>query len=252
MRRIGCNIAVFLCYLFWAGSCFAQTVVLATGEWEPFSGTKLNGGGVSARVVTAAFNAVGYDVEFEFQPWKRNYFRVERGAVLGSFPWSGASLRRAVAYFSEEISPSNQVVFYLKKNFKEAPVLRTVNDLKKYKLGGIDSYWYHGALQQYGIECEYSTEKEVLYTKLKAGRIQLALDNYRVGWEVIRKMFPNDVDAFASAENPLDGGELCVLFSKKYPNSKKIRDIFDQGLHIIKQNGVYSEIVSDIPPSEKK
>ena len=49
----------------------AETIRLATGEWEPFQGKKLKHEGPATRIVVNAFKQVGIEVNLKYYPWTR-------------------------------------------------------------------------------------------------------------------------------------------------------------------------------------
>jgi ABC-type amino acid transport substrate-binding protein len=64
----------------------AETVVLTTLEWPPYTGLNLPRDGVSAGVVSAAFAAEGVTVRYVFLPWNRAIDAARHGAADGFFP----------------------------------------------------------------------------------------------------------------------------------------------------------------------
>lgn len=60
---------------------------LATGEWVPYSSQHLPGYGSASEIVTAAFQAVGLNVRYDFYPWKRAEASVAAGSVFAAFPY---------------------------------------------------------------------------------------------------------------------------------------------------------------------
>src|SRR5690606_41468897 len=106
-------------FLLASGLCLglaahAQTVTLANGDWAPYLGKDLPGGGPVAQLVSEAFASQGWTVKYEYYPWKRGYEMAKDGALDGSIVWSRNDERSADFAFSDAVLDLDTVVFYNK------------------------------------------------------------------------------------------------------------------------------------------
>jgi len=80
---------VLAAVLFSLGSAYAgaESVVLATGEWPPYTSEKLPEYGFVTKIVTAACNAGGITPEYHFYPWARAEMLADSCEVFAAFPY---------------------------------------------------------------------------------------------------------------------------------------------------------------------
>lgn len=66
MNRLSTRFFSFILIALFSSSSLANTVRLANGEWAPYQSKSLKHGGYISHLVTEAFAAEGYDVEFVY------------------------------------------------------------------------------------------------------------------------------------------------------------------------------------------
>lgn len=64
-----------------------DSIVIGTGEWQPYHSISLKHLGVGNHIVSEAFAAVGIKVKFEFMPWKRVPHESTIGELDGISTW---------------------------------------------------------------------------------------------------------------------------------------------------------------------
>ena len=132
------SIIVFLYLLFLSGSVFAEkTVTIATTDWEPYVGQKLENYGFSAEIVTAAYSKTGYKTVFKFYPWARAVKMSEEGKADGLFP-AYRNKEREEKYVFTEPYTSGLVGFFKLKGSKIT--YSTLKDLTPYRIGSVRGY----------------------------------------------------------------------------------------------------------------
>ena len=114
-----------------------KTVTIATLEWEPYVGQKLEGNGVAAEVVRQALAAVGHKTEFKFYPWKRVLEKARRGEVDGGFP-AYDSLERQRDYWVSDPMLQSKLGFLARK--KDNVKWSKLEDLKGKSIGVVLGY----------------------------------------------------------------------------------------------------------------
>ena len=238
---------LFLVALFFGGwTLSAEKVILATGEWEPLTSENLPGYGCFTELVSAAFQEVGLSPEYRFFPWVRAEAELESGRVFGIFPYTTTAERKAKYDYSDTIMYSTYKFFYYLPAGKIKPNLtwEKLSELKSYVLGGNPGYWYDKVFRDNGLQVDYVYTEEQNLSKLVAGRVDLVPQEEIVGWQLIRRLYPKDVDKFATVAQALQQSELSVMISRAYPKSASLRAQLNLGLKKIRQNGIYQKILA--------
>ena len=89
---------LFCCWCTWLQ---AAPVLLATGEFAPYSGKELTDGGESTRLVTTLLRQAGYDeVKVDYLPWNRGYELTRNGLMTATYPYAWTSERAKLFYYS--------------------------------------------------------------------------------------------------------------------------------------------------------
>lgn len=226
----------------------ANKIILAIGEWAPFTGESLPSYGIAAEIATEVFKTMDVEYEYQLCPWERALVLVEDGDAWGTFPWFYTDERAEKYLYSKEpIWESKHKFFYYKPNKKlEGKNLsfNTLEDLKPYTFGGAFGYFYEDIFEQDNYNYDLASNMDEAFTMLKYERVDLVIEDEVVGWEIIKRLFPNDVDNFVATENPYKIDKMYMLVSKTYSNSQAILDRYDAALKEIKANGKYQEILN--------
>jgi len=217
----------------------AKKVVLATGEWPPYSSEHMEGHGIFTTIVTAVFAEMGVTPVYRFYPWKRAEHEVRKGHAFAAFPYIITPERFAEFTFSESIAFNSGRLFYDTRRYPEGIVFHDMNDLSHYRIGGSLGYWYEEVFKKHGIPIDYAQTDEQNIHKLLMGRIDLVPLDEAVGLYLIRKLHPDKVNRFAFAEKPLNQDSLHLMISRTYPGSSTLTRQFAAALERIKTNGVY-------------
>ncbi|MGM0501755.1 MAG: hypothetical protein ACQERJ_04445, partial [Bacillota bacterium] len=64
-----------------------QEINISTGKWLPWAGENIKDNGFVLKIVREAFKLEGYQVNYEFMPWKRAIELLELGKVNASAYW---------------------------------------------------------------------------------------------------------------------------------------------------------------------
>jgi len=115
-----------------------RIVRFATDDWPPFVSARLPAEGMSAAMVSAVFERMGYLVKYEYFPWKRT---MQLG--LGSPRYAGfmavwrTAEREKLCHFSVPIGNTHGVLAYLKE---DGPPGATLQELGKLRIGTVAGY----------------------------------------------------------------------------------------------------------------
>lgn len=221
-----------------------ETVSLATGEWLPYSSKKeLKHNGIALHIATAAFEKESIKVNYQYLPWKRGYEYGKRGIVDGATPWALTTERQIDYYFSEPILYVTKVLFYKKGLIFD---WKTVDDLKKYKVGITLGYTYGYEFDKAVKEKKFAPvvvnydKENILY--LSKGVIDIFPMDRIVGYFNINKYLTKELaDQITHHPKPIMAKTpVCVMLSKaKKEKSLRLVQLFNSGLQKLKKSGEY-------------
>ncbi|MCP3925840.1 MAG: transporter substrate-binding domain-containing protein [Desulfobacterales bacterium] len=239
------NLLIFVCFLLFLSSNILakQKVVLVTGEWAPYTSKKMNGYGFFTEIVSAVFKESDFDVEYRFYPWLRCEHNLKKGIAYAAFPYKMTDERKKIFDFSDELANSKNKFFYLKKRIKSKIKWEKLEDLKPYAIGGTFGYWYKETFKEAGLSIDYGYTDKIGIMKLHAGRFDFLATNELVGWELIKTLFPEDLNKFATVKKPFSSDNLRLMISRTYPKAALITNRINKAINKIKAKGIYSQIL---------
>ncbi len=225
----------------------SSEVILTTGDWPPYVFETGNDKGPMVDIVMAAFKEVGITPKIVFYPWKRAEDEVRQGKAFAAFPYAITPARQEEFDFSEPMYVVKAKFFYNKKYHAAGVPFDKLEDLRNYKIGGLLGSWYEPNFKDAGLQMEYVDSMDKNIQKLALGRIDLTVDEENTNWYLIRKLFPNEADQFATLEKPLEQpgvvNDLSLMVSRSYPNSAELLKQFNTGLAAIRANGTFKQIL---------
>lgn len=90
----------------------AEEFTIATGEWPPFISKTLPDQGLYTKIMTMILEEAGFDVTYDFMPWKRAYLLTQNGRYAATFIWYHTDEREVeVLYPKYPVVISYNVVF---------------------------------------------------------------------------------------------------------------------------------------------
>jgi polar amino acid transport system substrate-binding protein len=218
------------------------------GEWEPYTGEKMDNYGMAAEIVTAACKAAGIVGEYEFAPWKRAENNVLTGISFGTFPYKEIEERKANYKFSNTLFSSSFAILIHKKNPKTSNFkFAKAEDLKNYTVGivaGTDAIKI--PLEKAGIKVEEVLTGDQNLKKLAAGRIDFYIDDKMVIFQALKKNYKADQSAdFEFLQSDFgEKNDFKVMISQKYPESNILLDKLNDGIKKIADSGEQKAILA--------
>lgn len=239
--------AIFLSITGEAQARYDDAVRLAIGEWAPFTGRTLPGGGGLARLVDAAFAEAGYDVEFEFMPWTRAFERVRQGHYDGSPGWRPTRERERDMVFSGPLVETKAVLVHL----LDTPLRWTqIDDLGRYRLGVLKGYSYgddfDSARRQGSLRLDVSHDLSANIRKLLVGRLDgLVASRREVRYMISRTLSPDTRERLVEHPQPIHTGFVHLMFSRALPGdrSSTLMSAFERGLRTLETSGFRERIL---------
>lgn len=244
-RSIGIILLFVLHSVLFGEPSQKKSVVLAIGEWAPFTSEKYASYGAVTEIVTLIFRKSGYEPTYQFFPWKRCEESVKNGVAFASFPYIKTEERAAKYDYSDVILDSPECLFYLKKRFHKGVFSTDFTDLREYRFGGTIGYWYEQQYKDAKLTAEFVPSDDQNFKKIYDGRIDLFTCNEMVGWEIISRVYPKEKHLFGTNRITAVDGALHLLVSRSYPQSKQVLEDFNRTLAIVKKSGEIEKILKN-------
>lgn len=224
----------------------SDKIILVIDEWAPYTSEYMESYGIASQIVSEAMKVAELEYEFEFRPWARAMEMVKFGDAWGSFPWFYTEERSADYLYSEPVIQVNSVIYYKKNNPKfksELPEFGNLHDLKEYKFGGVFGYFYEKEFEENGFNYDLSSSLESAFKLLDTGKVDIINEDEAVGNYTISKIFPGKEAEFGRLEKVISTEQMYMVVNKKQSNAEEILEKFNKGLKIIRENGVYNQIL---------
>lgn len=82
-------------------------------------------------------------------------------------------------------------------------------------------FYYEELFTKAGLQLDLANSEELSFKKLRTGRVDMAPAVQPVGWDVIRKNFPQDEQThFKMLDTPLAMGHNYLMSSRGYPDAE--------------------------------
>lgn len=234
------GILILILYLI-SNVVFAEeTVNFAIGEWAPYTSERDKNGKFAELIVKEAFEAEGINVIYKYYPWKRSYGYARDGTVDGTFPWNKTPDRlKEFNINNEPICVDNGVYFHLKSLKFD---WKTMEDLKKYKLGTILGFKQEKIYEKAGLKFISAYSEEKNFKLMLLGKVEVFETSQYVGYYTLNTMFnKKDAELFTHHPKVVEKNEYYILFTKN-ERGKELAQKFDKGLKKLKETGRYKEI----------
>lgn len=148
-------------------------VMLATEENPPLNFSTNNGkepSGLSTEVLTEAGKRAGIEVQYAIFPWNRAYRMAQESESTCVYSAVRTESREKLFKWIGPLSPNTWILFARADN----PIkLATLEDAKKYRVGGYNGDSKAIYLKQKGFALDEASNEEQNIKKLNAGRIDL-------------------------------------------------------------------------------
>jgi len=220
-------------------------VNFAIGEWPPYTSKKTTA--YLESVVEEIFVSQGYEVEFNYYPWKRSYEKVRLGESVATFPWFIDTDRKDVQNFfisDQSITDANEVFFYRKS---KAFDWQEYSDLKGLRIGGVVGYSHVTRLKKHGLDVNLVSSENQLFLMLAAGRLDIVPANQKTGWHIIKQYVAKEKQALLTTHpHPLMQDSMYVFFSRQHVQGRYFSEVFDKGMKQLKASGRYQELADKV------
>ena len=225
----------------------AEPLKFATLEFPPHNFTQEGKViGTSVDIVREVIQRMGHEVKIKSYPSKRGQSMAEAGKVTGFFALTKSEYRLKHYWYSTPITSIADVFF---KRRDEKISWKQLADLEKYMVGATDGYNYAPVFLNAMRDGLFKTAKIASSTpeiqhlrKLVRKRIDLVICEINLCNHIINNRAPefDKVDFIAKAIGPVR--TFHVVFSKKWPESRQLRDHFDRVFKQVSSEGFIEKI----------
>ncbi|MYM68050.1 transporter substrate-binding domain-containing protein [Pseudoduganella sp. FT55W] len=150
----------------------APAVTLVTEEFAPYSYAdhgKVRG--YSTELVEAALEQAGIDYGVRIYPWARAFLMARTQPNVLIYSIVRTPTREAQFQWIAPIAPRS--VYFYKRKSRQDILLRSVEDLRRYRVGANRGDVVEEQLRQLGLVAELSAQNEFNLRKLVVGRLDL-------------------------------------------------------------------------------
>ncbi|WP_343565540.1 substrate-binding periplasmic protein [Kiloniella sp. b19] len=217
-----------------------QSIEIQGVEFPPYALYNSETGeysGLDVEIVREAFAAVGIDVSYAFMPWARAFKNVAEGRALALVTCLYNRERLELFRYSNAVSTADFSFVGLGSHLK--PEDFSLGEAEDYKIGVGKGYASTRILEKRGFpKLDYSSDDLSLIRKLINKRVDLLYGN-SVAFRYQLAPFVEAGEVWDSTEQE-HNQYLCI--SRKHPRSEYYLDKFNEGLVLIKAQGVHQEI----------
>lgn len=237
------RVILFLMILLWPlyGAAADRSVHLATLNWSPYIGERLEGYGFGAEILRTAFDRAGYDVTFSFMPWVRVLKDVEIGAYDAACFAYHSKERENRYHFTVPYAKS--VLGFCKLHDADIK-FQSLQDLTPYRIGVV-----RGFVNTPQFDALRSLHKEEVkdeltnLKKLLNRRVDLIIIDKFVLQHLMNTHFQNKQNKVVFLDRPLIIQPLYLMFSKQLPTSARKVQAFNKAIGEMKNDGTIKTII---------
>ncbi|MFY0677145.1 MAG: transporter substrate-binding domain-containing protein [Neptuniibacter sp.] len=195
--------------------------------------------GIDVDVAKAAFAAVGIPIEVKTAPWKRILKNIEYGRISGTITCSKRPGRELYMDYSDPISQAQQAVFSAVST--PVPSLKQFSDIADYTVTVVDGWGIQKELDIAGIDHLPTVDVASGINAIVYRDVELFYSGYLTTQYQAKQMGLEDQIKVSFLEGR-GKTDFHVCFSKSYSDSRDLKQLFNKGLAIIKENGVFDAI----------
>jgi polar amino acid transport system substrate-binding protein len=219
-----------------------EPILLASGEWSPYSGDALASHGVAAAIVSAVFQQMGYQPEFRFMPWPRaEQAALDNDAnrgVRATFPYASTPEREASFYFSKPIFSIELSVFYNARRNPAASKIAKPADLTTFMVVPISGYRYPPDVEKaLGHMPPVDSNIAAFKRLLDSDQPLVVVEATRVGEEILSGQFAMEADAIRTTALHFTS-PIHLIASRRNPNNSSLIRRFDDALDEVRRGGL--------------
>ena len=222
-------------------SAQSHLVLAAEDDWYPYS-AKIGSTaqGFAVELISSAYKAVGVSVVYDVVPFSRAMAGVKSGYYAGCFnAGDGESLRLDYLVPEQALVLNQQAVW----GGLSAKPVQGYQDFEGKAVGIANAYIYSPLLTDNG-----KIKKDIAQTELaNLKKVALARIDYTIvdSWVARYLILSNRAELLGKVKQVgvLQSDKIIPVFSKTHPDGAMARELYDQGMSILKKDGTYDRIM---------
>lgn len=227
-----------------------EPILLATGEWAPYSGSALPRNGLASAIVSAVFQRMGFEPRYRFMPWVRTEESTlsndsNRG-VRAAFPYAYEEQRGANFYYSDPILTIPLRVFFNIRTNASAATIAQVNDLRGFTVVPISGYRYAPEVQRF-VGTMKPVENTSAAFRLLSGSSEplVVIEATRVADDALSGDLARSAQQVGRAPLVIES-PIHLIASKRNPNNLALIRDFNRHLGAMRGDGTLDQIEMDL------
>lgn len=223
MRKLYLSLVLFSSVILLGSSdsaSAARYMLLASGDWPPYSQNIEGDYGITTEIVTAVVEEMGLQTHIQWLPWKRNEALLKRGNIFAAFPYRKTSERSSQFEFSDPLIFTTTRLFF--DRGRTAPVLfEKFSDLKNVLIGGVRGYSYVGDFESVGADLTVVNYDSQLVRMLASGRVDFAAMDTLGGRLLLTELLGDKQSEYQTLKKPVYSKSASrLMVSREYPGYK--------------------------------
>lgn len=199
----------------------AETWKIASLEWPPYAGKKIEGGGTAIVALREVLQKQNIVLEVEYYPWERAQDYARKPEYVGYFPAWPEEVDKG---FMGSESVQNSTIGLL---YREGMDVKwsSIDDLISHnRVGLIKSYTYPKAIEstakKYPKNVDHSRDEETMVKKLSNGRMNIAITDPKVMLYYAKKLNITNIKA---SDQIIEEKALVVSFADRDDNKARLK-----------------------------
>lgn len=238
--RFGFNgLLVVICSFTFSLGAQSQ-IKIATGKYIPYTGKELNNLGYMNHIISAAFNEMGIEVEYEFIPWARALEKTRQGNYHGmSYGYYNQAGEKDYIY--SDLIAKEYIYFYGKKG-RVPTSYDALDELKGFRIGVTRAYTYNE--QFWDLTNNAKHKLSVVNTDLQNMQMLVLerIDLFPVEELTAKHILAHHINAQQAAlvhkvTPALQVIDTHLLVSRNVPNAEQLIKSFNLGLKKLGESG---------------
>ena len=235
-------LSFFICIALTCNVSFAGEIKFSTLEWPPFISKKMKDMGPAAQITKEAMKRIGHESKIDFMSWSRALKLTELGNYFGTVcAWP--SPEREKTYILSEPLFINRMVF-VKRN-DDTWSYNGIPSLKDKTVATLKNYAYTKEfLDAKNYKKQQSKALKNSLLQVAHNRADLTLEDELVLRHTLNTEVPELKDKISIiTDKPLSEAPCQVAISRKWPDSQKIANAFNQAVKEMHKDGSIKKIL---------
>lgn len=222
----------------------AKSLLVATGDFVPYTSSTLPEGGFVDEIVMRAFELGGMEASAIYLPWARGYMGTQKRHFDATFPYIKTRQREAIFLYSNSVFPMAISVYIHRDNVNafvqpEDFVGHTLCLPRAYATHRIEPFLRKGLMN-----LVRASSDEACMSMVQRKRVSAFPVDVLIGRELLTQL-PELFKDMTPLTWAVDKGDYYLIVSKDHPHGQSIIEHFNRGLAKLKASPEWDRILLD-------